>query len=124
MNTKPRCIVVDDDADFLEQVKRFFVASCLDYEVLPFSSSVDAIDFLRQHRVDLILTAYLVPQIDGLQLISLVRRLNARVPILMLSRVPIEAAALARGASAFLAKSALWTQLGAVIRELAMPSRA
>lgn len=118
MSHKPHCIVVDDDTDFLEQVKRFFVASCLDFEIRPFSSSVEAIDYVRQRRVDLILTAYLVPQIDGLQFITMVRSFNAQVPILMLSSVPVKAAALARGATAFLAKRAVWSQLAESVRDV------
>ena len=122
MDAKPRCVVLDDDAEFLDQIRRFFAASCLDYEVVAFSNSVEAVEFIRRRRVDLILTAYLVPQIDGLQFISLVRSWNAAVPILMLSHVPVRAAALARGASAFLAKSALWTQLEAMLGALRAPA--
>jgi two-component SAPR family response regulator len=54
---KLRCVVVDDDCDFLEQVKRWFLRSCADFEVLPFANSVDALDYLRRERVDLIVTA-------------------------------------------------------------------
>ena len=107
-----RCVVVDDDPEFLEQVKRWFVTSCSDFEVMPFTNSVEAIDYLRLKRVDLVFTAYLVPQIDGLQLISIVRSFNAHVPICMFSAVPIQATALARGATAFFSKSAVWSQLG------------
>jgi hypothetical protein len=70
---KLRWVVVDDDHSFLEQVKRWFLISCSDFEVLPFANSVDAVDCLRKQRVDLIVTAYPVPAIDGLQLISIVR---------------------------------------------------
>jgi DNA-binding response OmpR family regulator len=109
---------VDDDADFLAQMKRWFVATCLGYEVVLFSSSVDAVDYIRLRNVDLVLTAYLVPQIDGLRFISIVRSFNAEVPIIMLSNVPVQAAALARGATAFLSKGALWTHLETRVREL------
>jgi hypothetical protein len=40
------------------------------------------------------------------------------VPIVMLSGVPIQIAALARGASAFLAKGAHWSVLGTTIQQL------
>ena len=115
---KLRCVVVDDDHSFLEQVKRWFLLSCSDFEVLPFANSVDAVDYLRNQRADLIVTAYLVPAIDGLQLISIVRAFNAHVPICMTSSVPIQAAALARGATTFISKAALWSQLGSMLAEL------
>jgi CheY-like chemotaxis protein len=115
---KLRCVVVDDDREFLEQVRRWFWISCTDFEVCPFANSVEALDYLRRERVDLIVTAYLVPAIDGLQLISIVRAFNAHVPICMTSRVPIQDAALARGATAFVSKARLWSQLGSLLRKL------
>lgn len=107
-----RCVIVDDDHAFLEHVKRWFHINCPDIEVLPFSNSVEAADCLRRQQVDLIVTAYLVSPMDGLQLISIVRAFDAHVPICMTSSVPIEAAALSRGATAFVPKAALWTELG------------
>jgi two-component system response regulator HydG len=115
MHPTPRCVVIDHDPDFLEQVKRCLASTWRDCEVVSFRSSIDAIEFIRERRVDLILTAYLVPAIDGLQLIRLVRSFDPRVPILMLSSVPVKAAALAQGATAFLAKSTLWRRLDAVL---------
>lgn len=112
---KLRCVVVDDDREFLEKVKRWFVTSCADFEVLPFASSLDAVDYIRRERVDLILTGYLIAPVDGLQVISIIRRFNAHVPIYMMSNVPLQATALARGATAFFAKSGLWSQLGTVL---------
>ena len=115
---KLRCVVVDDDREFLDQVKRWFLISCSDFEVLPFANSVDAIDYVRRERVDLIVTAYLIPAMDGLQFISLVRAFNSRVPICMTSHVPIQTAALARGATAFCSKAGLWTHLGGLLGRL------
>lgn len=113
-----RCVIVDDDHAFLEQVKRWFLIRCPDIEVLPFSNSVEAADYLRRQRVDLIVTAYLVAPMDGLQLIGIVRAFDAHVPICMTSSVPIEAAALARGATAFVPKAAIWPELGNMVTTL------
>jgi putative two-component system response regulator len=115
---KLRCVVIDDDQEFLVRVQRWFVTSCTDFEVLPFSNGIDAVEFLRQKRVDLIFTGYLMPQIDGLQLISAIRAFNPQVPIFMASGVPIEKTALARGATGFLRKGALWSQLAAILAKL------
>lgn len=113
-----RCVVVDDDHAFLEQVKRWLLIRRPDIEVLPFSNNVEAADYLRRQPVDLIVTAYLVPPMDGLQFISIVRAFNAHVPICMTSSVPIQAAALSRGATAFVPKAALWTELGNMVATL------
>lgn len=115
---KLRCVVVDDDHEFLEHVKRWFLTSCTDFEVLPFASSVDALDYIRRERVDLVLTAYLVRPIDGLQIISSIRAFDPRLPICLMSSVPLAATALARGATEFLAKSRVRSQLEAVLARL------
>jgi len=115
---KLRCVVIDDDQEFLAKVQRWFGSSCTDFEVLPFSSGLEAVEFLRQQRVDLILTAYLMPQIDGLQLISLIRAFDPEVQIFMASVVPVESTALARGANGYIAKGALRSQLAAVLASL------
>lgn len=115
---KLRCVVIDDDPEFLQRVQRWFVTSCTDFEVVPFASGLDAVEFLRQKRADLVLTAYLMPQIDGLQLISILRALHLHVPIYMASHVPIQAVALARGATEFFAKGSLWARLEAAVATL------
>jgi CheY-like chemotaxis protein len=84
--------------------------------MLPCSSGADALDLIRQRRVDLVLTAYLVPAIDGLQLISAVRAFDAHLPIVMISNVPVGAIALARGATGFFSKRSVWTELGNTVR--------
>lgn len=115
---KLRCVIVDDDREFLEKMRRWFATNGTDFEVLPFSSGLDATEFLRNRRVDLVLTAYLMPQIDGLQLISIIRSFNTHLPIWMTSSVPVETTALARGADGFLPKAALWAQLGGLLANL------
>lgn len=99
-------------------MKRCFVTSQLDYEVVTFGSSVDALEFARSKPVHLILTSYLLPQIDGLHFISSVRVFNASVPIILIADAPVGTAALERGATAFLGREALWTELATQVNEL------
>lgn len=115
---KLRCVVVDDDHEFLGQVVRWFRSNCPDFEVVAFTASIDAIERLRRDRADFILTAYLIAAVDGLQLISIVRGFDLRVPICMMSSVPIKASALGRGATAFFAKSELWARLEGFVGKL------
>lgn len=115
---KLRCVVIDDDREFLAKLNRWFGTNGTDFEVQAFSDGIDAIDFLRRGGADLVLTAYLMPQIDGLQLISIIRSFDAHVPICMTSSVPVQSVALARGATAFCSKAVLWSQLGELLGRL------
>jgi hypothetical protein len=63
-------------------------------------------------------TAYLVRQIDGLQMTSIVRSFDAHVPIVVLSAVPIQSAALACGATAFATKPDVWDVLTTALQPL------
>lgn len=105
---KLRCVVVDDDREFLEHIHRWFRSSYPEFEVVAFTGSIDALECLRRERADLILTAYLMAAVDGLQFISIVRGFDVHVPICMMSSVPMKASALARGATEFFPKSELW----------------
>lgn len=118
MNLKPHCLVVHADRDFLGQLERFFRTSQPGYEVVAFANSVEALEHARQGSVALMVTSYLLPQIDGLHLIRSVRAFDPEVPIIMISDVPVEVAALSHGASAFIDTDAWWTHLDAEIRAL------
>lgn len=119
MNSKPQCLLVHSDRDFLEQLTRFFSASHPGYEAVAFPSSVEALAYARGHSPALIVTGYLLRQIDGLHFISSVRAFNAEVPIVMISDVPVEVAALSRGATAFVDTHSWWSCLDSEVRSLA-----
>jgi CheY-like chemotaxis protein len=82
------------------------------------SNGIDPVDFLRKGRVDLVFTAYLMPQIDGLQVISIIRAFNAHVPICMTSNIPMQTVALARGATGFLFEGRAIAHLGGSLGKL------
>src|SRR3954471_15376792 len=119
MNLKPQCLLVHRDHDFLAQLKRFFHVSRPGYEVVAFTNGADALEHTRVGRVALILTAYLLPQIDGLHFISSVRAFDASVPIVMISDVPVEEEARSRGATAFFSTDSWWIKLEEHIAPLA-----
>jgi DNA-binding response OmpR family regulator len=118
MNSKPQCLVVHGDREFLGQLTRFFNLSRPGCEVVAFSNSVEALEHARGGTVALIVTDYLLPQIDGLHFIQSVRRFDPEVPIILMSDVPVEVAALSHGATAFLGTEAWWTELEARITEI------
>ncbi len=118
MNTNPQCLVVSADREFLGQIERFFQTTQPGYEVVTFASSVEALEQARSQKAALLVTSYLLPQIDGLHLIQSVRAFDADVPIIMISDVPVEVAALSHGATAFLDTDAWWTKLDAEVSAL------
>lgn len=116
--SKLRCVVVDDDQQFLAKLRRFLESTHPEFEVITFPDSVEAVHHLRSSRADVVLTAYLMPQIDGLQLVSAVRAVDPEVPICIMSAVPIREVGLARGATAFVSKANALAFLDQGLRQL------
>ena len=72
MSTKPRILVVDDDPHLLEALQLWFErANC---DTLVASQGEEAFRILNDAPVDMILTDFMMPELNG---IELVRRLKA-----------------------------------------------
>jgi two-component system, response regulator YesN len=121
MQRDPQCVLIDDDEDFLTVAHRFLQIILPEFEVVAFFSGVAALDFLVCHRVDLILTDFRMPLLDGLRLTKAVRSVDRDVPIVIMSHDEIEEQALAHGANAFVLKRRLSSQLGSVLQRLHAP---
>lgn len=82
MNDQMRVLVVDD-----ERAQRFVLRQYLaneGYAVVEADSGINALDILRQGRIDIALIDLMMPGIDGLELIRLVRQESA-IPIIVVT---------------------------------------
>ncbi|MCD8383677.1 MAG: response regulator transcription factor [Clostridiales bacterium] len=77
-----RILVVDDDRDIVTALEIYL--SNGGYEVLKAYNGREAINVLREHRVDLILMDVMMPQMDGIAATKQIRA-NSNVPILFLT---------------------------------------
>ncbi|MCD7753816.1 MAG: response regulator transcription factor [Clostridiales bacterium] len=77
-----RILVVDDDRDIVAALEIYL--SNGGYEVLRAYNGREAIDVLREHRVDLILMDVMMPQMDGIAATKQIRA-NSNIPILFLT---------------------------------------
>ncbi len=84
---KARIILVDDHQIVLDSLS-LLLSSFEDITVVAsFTDGNDALDFLRQHEVDLIVTDMRMPMLTGLELSSLARDMKPEIKILMLTMV-------------------------------------
>lgn len=107
VNARLLLAVVDDDADTLSVLAEV-IADC-GCDVVRFSASQSAADFLRSKRVDGVVLDSKMPQIDGGALAQIIRRsrVNAKVPIAMVtgfSDTQAMRSAFSTGISLFLSK--------------------
>jgi DNA-binding NtrC family response regulator len=77
-------VIVDDEEMVLTSLKAYLSLET-DYDVHTFSSAQEAIAFLRTHEVDLVISDYLMPEMDGITFLARARELHPEAPRIILT---------------------------------------
>lgn len=82
-------LLVEDDADIREDITE--VLELENYEVIVADDGLEAIDLLKQHNVDIILSDVLMPNMTGYELLAHVRTMDAyqMTPFIFISAVAV-----------------------------------
>ncbi|MBX3034050.1 MAG: sigma-54-dependent Fis family transcriptional regulator [Bdellovibrionaceae bacterium] len=104
---KPRVVFIDDDADARELLRAFFRPR--GYDMRFFDRPSLALQELEKtlDQTDVIVTDYMLPEYDGVELIRRLRKQDIQVPIILMtahSSIEMAVEALEEGASDFLIK--------------------
>ena len=75
---------VDDEIDILEAHKRFLEMK--GYAIITFTNGFDAVAFLQQHQVDLLLIDESMPGMSGLETVSRVKKIHQHLPIVLVTK--------------------------------------
>ncbi len=125
-----RALLVDDDAAYLE-VLRFFLEREGSIESETATSARAALDLLSQKDYDAIVSDYLMPDMDGLELLKIVRLQGKDIPFIMLTgrgREDVAIQALNNGADFYIQKGgdpkAQYADLSNMIKKSAQQRRA
>lgn len=110
-----RCVLVDDDADFAAFLRVWLARVCPALEIITFLDGSDALKFLANTHVDLVITDFRMPLLNGLRLTRLLRRGGSNVPIVVMSGDEIRGEAIAAGANAFMPKKDITRHIGMII---------
>ena len=103
----PPCILaVDDDEMSLMMIERILGES---YEIVKVTSGKDALAYLSEHTVDLVLLDYMMPENDGITVLRRIRETleTADLPVILLTgdmTADLEARGFQAGATDFLHK--------------------
>jgi DNA-binding NtrC family response regulator len=79
-----RIVVVDDEEMVLTSIKSFLTLET-DYDVHTFTKPADALEFIRDNEVHLIISDYLMPEMDGISLLAKVREAKPDVTRIILT---------------------------------------
>jgi CheY-like chemotaxis protein len=119
---KPVILVIEDHGDSRKLMK--FLLEDLGYRVLAAANGQEALALAASNHLDLILTDFGLPDMDGIRVVRSLRKLNIRlthVPIMMLTALEGDEyyhAALRAGCTAFLTKPTDFETLQLIIEKL------
>ena len=77
-------IIVDDEEMVLKSLGSFLMLET-DYHVETFTSAQQALDYLRDNPIDLVISDYLMPEMDGISFLAEVRQIKPEVPRIILT---------------------------------------
>lgn len=81
---RPVVMIVDDEEIVTRSISSFLEFDT-DYDVVTFQSPVDALESLRRHPVDIVISDYLMPQMTGLEFLAEVKRFYPEAPRILLT---------------------------------------
>ena len=102
---KKKILVVDDEQDVRETLES--VLAKLDYDPLVAAGGKEALDIIRENKIDIVLSDLYMPEMDGIELLKRVKTENRNIVFLMITAHPtIETAvdAIKKGAYDYLTK--------------------
>ncbi len=80
----PVIVIVDDEEIILKSL--FSILNLeTDYEVVTFTIPVQALKHIEENEIDLIISDYLMPDMDGISFLAKVRELRPQVPRIILT---------------------------------------
>ena len=110
MKVPLRVLHVDDNPIDVRLAQAFLAVSGIECDVVRVDTAPALEDALQQGGFDLVLSDFVLPALDGLQVLALVQRLCPGVPFIVLSGMISDKAAgriLTRGAMAYVPKHRL-----------------
>lgn len=89
---RPRLLVVDDEASIRDLLQKTLALAEYDVDLAPDGRA--ALDRLRVGPYDLLITDLRMPGVDGLTVVREARRLNADIPVIIITGFSSEASAI------------------------------
>jgi len=83
-NWTPNVVIVDDEEMVLTSLSSLLSLET-DYDIKTFLSSKDALDHIKNKETDLVISDYLMPEMDGITFLGKVRKIKPEIPRIILT---------------------------------------
>jgi len=80
----PTIIIVDDEEMVLTSLSAFLSLET-EYDVKTFLSPAEAIKFVKENGADLVISDYLMPEMDGMSFLAKVKEIKPEIPRIILT---------------------------------------
>ena len=81
----PVIVLVDDEDMVVTSIKSFLTLET-DYDVEGFTAPADALEFIKSNRVDVVVSDYLMPNMDGISLLAQVKEIQPEATRILLTK--------------------------------------
>jgi serine phosphatase RsbU (regulator of sigma subunit) len=81
---RPKVMVLDDEQVVTESIKTLLELET-DYEILDFQSPIEALQMLQTAPVDVVISDFMMPDLDGLEFLGKVKRLHPDAVLILLT---------------------------------------
>ena len=79
-----RILIVDDEIDMLELLE-LIITDRTEYEVVTTNSPLEVPELLKKEPYDLLITDLRMPDIDGIELIEMVKQVDDQLPFIIIT---------------------------------------
>ena len=83
-SNKPVVVIVDDEDMVITSVRAFLMLET-DHQVQGFTDPEEAVKFLERHSIDVIVSDYLMPKLNGIQLLKRAKQLQPEASRVLLT---------------------------------------
>lgn len=84
-NVEKNVIVIVDDEEMVLTSLRSFLALETEYEAKTFLTPKEALEYIAANEIDLVISDYLMPEMDGITFLAEVKKLRPEVPRIILT---------------------------------------
>lgn len=81
---QPTVIIVDDEEMVLQSLKSILSLET-EYNVVVYTKPQEAINYIKENEIHLVISDYLMPEMDGISFLAQVRKLRPQVPRIILT---------------------------------------